>query len=111
MYGHIARITSKPGQREALLGILLGNIGAMPGCLSYVIAMDDADADAIWVTELWKNQAAHTASLALPEVKATITKAMPLIAGVDPRIETTPVGGIGLPGASGFRQHGEKPQG
>jgi quinol monooxygenase YgiN len=97
MYGHIARITAKPGQRETLLGILLGNIGPMPGCLSYVVAMDDAGADAVWVTELWESQAAHTASLTLPEVKATIAKAMPHIASVDPAIETTPVGGIGLP--------------
>lgn len=70
----------------------------MPGCVSYVVAMDDAEADAIWVTEIWESQAAHTASLSLPEVKATIAKAMPHIANVAPRIETTPVGGVGIPG-------------
>ena len=25
----------------------------MPGCLSYVVARDPTDADAIWITEVW----------------------------------------------------------
>ena len=96
MYGHIAKITAKPGKRETLLAILRESVGAMPGCISYVIAMDEGDADAIWVTEVWETQAAHTASLSSPDVKRAISQAMPHIAGIDPRIETTPVGGIGL---------------
>jgi quinol monooxygenase YgiN len=96
LYGHIARITAKPGQRESLLAILRDGTVSMHGCLSYVIAMDDGDADAIWVTEIWETQAAHTASLSLTDVKQAIAKAMPLIAAINPRIETTPVGGIGL---------------
>jgi quinol monooxygenase YgiN len=98
MYGHIARILSKPGEREALLAILLESTGTMAGCLSYVIATDQSNADALWVTEVWESKAAHTASLSLPNVKAAIAQAMPHIAGFDPRAETTPVGGIGLPG-------------
>ncbi len=100
MYGHIAKITALPGEREGLLSILRDNVGAMAGCISYVIALDHSDADALWVTEIWASEAAHTASLSLPEVKATIARAMPHIAAVEPRIATTPVGGIGLPAAS-----------
>jgi hypothetical protein len=65
-------------------------------CLSYVIATDQSNADAIWVTEVWESKAAHTASLALPNVRAAIAQAMPHIAGFEPVAETTPVGRIGL---------------
>jgi quinol monooxygenase YgiN len=47
MYGLIGTMRATPGQRDALLAILLEGTDAMPGCLSYVIAQDPADADAI----------------------------------------------------------------
>jgi quinol monooxygenase YgiN len=46
-----------------------------------VIATDSADADALWITEVWDSAASHKASLGLPAVQATIAKARPLIAG------------------------------
>ncbi|HET7024615.1 MAG TPA: antibiotic biosynthesis monooxygenase family protein [Gemmatimonadales bacterium] len=54
MYGLIGKVTATPGQRDALVKILLSGAGAMPGCLSYVIATDPADADALWITEAWR---------------------------------------------------------
>ena len=96
MYGLIGKMTAKPGQRPALQAILLENEGGMPGCLSYVIAQDPADADALWITEVWDDQATHAASLELPSVQSAIAKARPLIAGFSDRVVTTPVGGIGL---------------
>jgi quinol monooxygenase YgiN len=45
-----------PGQREALIHILLGGVSGMPGCLSYVVAQDPTDLDAIWITEVWDTQ-------------------------------------------------------
>ena len=98
MYGLIAKLTATPGQRDALAAILLDGTGQMPGCLSYVIARDTADPDALWVTEVWESAASHRASLALPAVKAAIAKGRPLIAGFSQRVETTPVGGQGLDG-------------
>ncbi len=68
----------------------------MPGCLSYVVAEDPEDADALWVTEVWVDQAAHRASLQLPAVKALIEQARPLIAGFDSQRQTHVLGGIGL---------------
>jgi quinol monooxygenase YgiN len=68
----------------------------MPGCLSYVVASDPADADAIWVTEVWDSQASHKASLALPAVKDAIVRGKPLIASFDQHVETLPVGGHGI---------------
>lgn len=96
MYGLIGKITAASGQRDALAAILLGGTGAMPGCLSYVVATDPTDSDALWITEVWDSQASHRASLALPAVQAAIAKGRPLIAGFSNRVETVPLGGYGL---------------
>ena len=96
MYGLIGKISAVTGQRDALAAILLESTRAMPGCLSYVVAADKADADALWVTEVWDSPASHQASLALPAVKAAIAKGRPLIAGFSNHVETTPIGGVGL---------------
>jgi quinol monooxygenase YgiN len=98
--GSLAAQESKPaeGQRDALIAILLEGTGTMPGCLSYVVARDPADANGIWITEVWDSKESHAASLALPAVKAAIAKGRPLITGFENAVTTTPVGGIGLPG-------------
>jgi quinol monooxygenase YgiN len=101
LYGLIGKLTAGPGQRDALAAILLEGTDAMPGCLSYVIATDPADADALWITEVWDSPASHQASLASPGVKAAIAKGRPLIAGFSHRVETVPLGGYGLRGAAG----------
>lgn len=96
MYGLIGRIRAVKGRRDDLAGILAG-IGDMPGCLSYVVALEQSDQHALWVTELWESADAHAASLGIPKVQAAIERGRPLIASFDQRIETTPIGGIGLP--------------
>lgn len=98
MYGLIGRIKAVAGKRGELAAVLVQEDGGMPGCLSYVVAEDPADADALWVTEVWVDQAAHRASLSLPAVQAAIAKGRPLIAGFDNRVETKVLGGIGLKG-------------
>jgi quinol monooxygenase YgiN len=96
MYGLIGKMSAASGQRDVLVSILLDSTGSMPGCLSYVIATDPADADALWITEVWDSVDSHKASLTLPAVQAAIAKARPLIAGFSNRVETVPVGGYGL---------------
>ena len=96
MYGLIGRITAKPGKRDALVAILLEGIKDMPGCLSYIVAEDPTDQDAIWVTETWDNKDSHQASLSLPSVQEAMAKGRPLIARFDEQTETEPVGGHGL---------------
>lgn len=96
MYGLIGKMTAKPGQRDALVAAILDGSGSMPGCRSYVVALDAADADAIWVTEVWDDEASHKASLELPAVRAAIARAMPLISDFGPSIPTVPIGGAGL---------------
>jgi quinol monooxygenase YgiN len=96
MHGLIGKMTTQPGQRDAFIAILLEGIGAMPGCLSYVVAKDPKDPDGIWITEVWDSEASHKASLSLPAVKAAIARGRPLIAGFGEQTITAPVGGHGL---------------
>lgn len=96
MYGLIGQMLAAPGKRDELLAILGESTDDMPGCLSYVIAKDPTNADAIWITEVWTVKDAHAASLKLPAVQTAIAKARPIIAGFPQRFETVPVGGHGL---------------
>lgn len=96
MYGLMGKMTAVPGQRDTLIAILLEGVMEMPGCLSYVVARDTADENAIWITEVWDSEESHGASLSLPLVQQAIVHARPLIAGFSDRTVTEPVGGHGL---------------
>lgn len=96
MFGMIGRMKAVAGQRDALLDILLNGSGAMPGCLSYIVAKDLSDPDAIWITEAWDSKESHDASLKLPQVRDAIARARPLIAGFDSGATTQPMFGTGL---------------
>ena len=93
MYGLIGKINAAPGKRDELTAILLEGAAGMPGCLSYVVARDSTDEDAIWVTEVWDTKASHEALLSLPSVREAIAQGRPLIAGFGERFETIPIGG------------------
>jgi quinol monooxygenase YgiN len=98
MFGHIVRMMATSGRRDSLIDVIFEGIRNMPGCLSYIVAKDVADPDALWITEVWDSEASHKASLALPAVRAAMSKAQPFIVGMGEPIITTPVGGHGLPG-------------
>ena len=93
-FGLIGQMLSMPGKREELVGYLKDAIGAMLGCLAYVVALDTANPDAIWITEVWDSRESHAASLKLPAVRAAIAKARPIIAGFPQHFETVPVAGV-----------------
>lgn len=71
-------------------------MSTMPGCLSYVVANDSGDPNALWVTEVWDSQESHESSLSLPTVQEAIEKGRPLIAEFGERYITRPLGGRGL---------------
>jgi len=96
MYGLIGKMTAVSGQRDALIGILLDGVAGMPGCLSYVVARDPGDTNAIWITEVWDSEQSHRASLSLPSVQRAIARGKPLIGGFGDRVITEPIGGHGL---------------
>lgn len=91
MYGLIGRMVAQAGKRDELIAIMQEGTARMPGCLSYIVATDPADDNALWITEVWEDEASHQASLTLPHVQAAIARARPLIAGFDNRTVTTPV--------------------
>ena len=106
MYGLIGMIEAVPGQRAALISILLEGSRDMPGCLSYVVAQDSNQPDAVWVTEVWDSPESHKASMSLPSVQQAISRGRPLIARFVERIETKPLGGHGLAHAANGGGHG-----
>jgi len=97
MFGLIGQMRAQTGKREVLVEILLRGTREMPGCLSYIVAKDLTDPDAIWITEVWDDETSHAASLSLPSVQAAISEARPHIAGFDSSTRIEPVGGVGIP--------------
>jgi quinol monooxygenase YgiN len=92
-----------PGQRDALLDVLLEAadlVADMPGCEIWIVNTMLDDPDGIWVTEVWRSEADHAASLTGDEVRAIIARARPLIADFGERFTLEPVGGKGLSAAS-----------
>jgi len=96
MYGLIGSMIAVEGKRDELIRILLEGVNDMPGCLSYVVAKDPKDANAVWITEVWDTKESHAASLKLPSVQAAIAKGKPIIAKFGSYNETEPIGGHGL---------------
>lgn len=77
MYGEIGKIIAAEGKRDEVIENILKAISGMPGCISYIVAKDVINSDAIWISEVWDSKASHDASLALPSVKAAIAKNLP----------------------------------
>lgn len=95
MYGLVGKIIAAEGKGAELAAILGANAGAtMPGCRSYVVAQDAGNADHIWITEVWETSEAHRDSLSLPSVQGAITRARPMIAGMERVAETRPLAGV-----------------
>jgi quinol monooxygenase YgiN len=97
-YGYIGSMKTRPGHRDHVVAILLSGVDGLrqAGCDLYVVSVSDADDVTIWVTEVWQTKEHHDASLQLPETKAAIGKAMPMLTGEFTRQELTVVGGLGV---------------
>jgi quinol monooxygenase YgiN len=91
VYGLISRMKAVPGQRDALIQVLLQGTRAMPGCIHYMIAKNADDDHTLWVVETWDSPQAHKSSLALPEVVEAMARGKPLIAAIEHRVEIAPV--------------------
>ncbi|HYK83106.1 MAG TPA: antibiotic biosynthesis monooxygenase [Gemmatimonadales bacterium] len=98
-FGLSAKILATPGQRDALVAQLLEAarlLTPLAGCELYIIHVVPSEPDAVWVTEVWRSEAEHAASLKMDSVRALMARARPLIAGAAERIRLVPVGGKGL---------------
>lgn len=82
-FANVGTLGAAPGKRDALVALLAKRNDALAeiGCLSYEVGTNDEQPDTVFVMELWENAEAHQASLALPEVRAVIAEARPLLSG------------------------------
>ncbi|MEV6343092.1 putative quinol monooxygenase [Actinoplanes sp. NPDC051851] len=97
-YGYIGSMKTKPGHRDDVVAILLSGADGLraAGCHLYVVGVDEADDVTIWVSEVWESKEHHDASLRLPETRAAIGTAMPMLTGEFTSRETRVSGGLGL---------------
>jgi len=97
-FGIYGKLTAQPGQRDALAELLMeaaSAIEAAEGCDLYIINLSEDELDAIWVTEVWRDAAAHQGSLKLAATQELIGRARPLIAGIE-QVRLRTLGGRGL---------------
>src|SRR5690242_2348650 len=102
--GFYVKFTARAGQRDALVARLLRAAqqpGTAAGCVLYIVNTAVAEADVVWVAEVWRSAEDHRASLeglATPEGRAMIAETLVLLAGPPERTDVLPVGGKGLVG-------------
>ena len=82
-FANVGTLETKPGQREAVVSILVRPMAGLKeaGCLLYEVGVNDTAPDTVFVCELWESPEAHRASLGLDSVQAAISEAMPLLSG------------------------------
>lgn len=97
-YGYINSMKARPGRREEVVAILLRSADSLRsmGCDLYVVSVSQTDEDTIWVTEVWHTKERHDAALQLPEAKAAVEEAMPMLTGEFNSQELTVRGGLGV---------------
>jgi quinol monooxygenase YgiN len=103
MVGRYVKMTARSGQGDVLAQLMLEvarSLYGTDGCLLYAINRVADDAEAIWVTELWRDHEAVDASLAVLQADAgkdRLGEVMALLEGPPERIDLWPLGGVGLP--------------
>jgi quinol monooxygenase YgiN len=97
--GRYVRMIATPGGGAALAEGMLRIAEGMrsaPGCELYIVNRTPDEEDAVWVTEVWADEAASDAALERDLGEAGLGAVLPLLAGPPEYIELTPVGGPGL---------------
>jgi quinol monooxygenase YgiN len=101
--GRYVKMIAKAGQGDVLAQMMLEvarSLHGTDGCALYAINRVPGDPDTVWVTELWRDQGAIDASLAVLQTDAGRTRmgeVMALLEGRPERIDLEPLGGVGLP--------------
>jgi quinol monooxygenase YgiN len=103
MVGRYAKFSAKAGHGDVLADLMLDvahSLRGTDGCELYAINRAAEESDVVWVTELWRDQEAVDASLAVLQTEAGKTRlgeVMALLDGPPERIDLQPLGGVGLP--------------
>jgi quinol monooxygenase YgiN len=95
----IAKISCKPGERDACaagLQPMLDHVESEPGTLRYVLLRDNADADVLWMYEVYDDDAALATHSGSEAMKALGHSIGAHLAGRPELIFTTPIGGKGI---------------
>ncbi|WP_240544421.1 putative quinol monooxygenase [Exiguobacterium algae] len=90
MYALIGKLVTRSGNRDKLVSILseaAKEVGGIAGCEAYRVHVSLDEPDTVFVYEVWKSEETHQASLTIPEVKAYIDQARPILENVE-RIAT-----------------------
>lgn len=99
-YGLLGRLVAKPGQRAALVDLLLEAADLLrtaPGCRQWIVHEPLDAPDAVWIAEVWDTEDDHDASLQRADVRAIVGRAMPLLSEAPAAGHSTRVrGGVGL---------------
>ncbi|XKE79771.1 antibiotic biosynthesis monooxygenase [Oceanobacillus kapialis] len=98
-FGFYNKFTAVEGKRDALAEMLLEAATSMEeleDCALYVVSLDDANKDTVYVYEVWSDENAHRASLSLEASQILIQKAKPIIAGVEKINTSSSIGGKGI---------------
>lgn len=96
-HGYVGSMRTHPGRRDEVVSILVAGADGLraAGCHAYIVSESLADEDKIVVLEVWESKQHHDESLELPETKAAIAKAMPMLTGEFDGQELRVVGGLG----------------
>ncbi|WP_316569340.1 putative quinol monooxygenase [Neobacillus sp. YIM B06451] len=84
------KFTVQEGERDTMVDILLEAAESMKnleGCEIYLVNISESEPNSVYVYEVWSNENAHQASLSLEATRTLISRAKPLITGME-RIST-----------------------
>ena len=97
--GRYVRMVAQEGRGGALADTLLRVADGMrdaPGCELYLINVSADEADTVWVTEVWADEAASDQALSGDLGEVGIGDVLELLAGPPELVDLTPLGGPGL---------------
>jgi quinol monooxygenase YgiN len=95
----VAKIPAAPGKRDdlaAALQVALDNAMSEPGTLMYALHADSADADVLWMYELYSDQASLESHMGSEWFKELGPKLAPFLGGRPELHFCEPLGGKGL---------------
>jgi quinol monooxygenase YgiN len=78
------KLIAKDGQRQALAEILIKAsklLATAKGCQLYAVALEEKDANSVYITEFWDSKEDHDNSLKVEGVRELIMTAMPILEG------------------------------
>lgn len=94
------KLIAQPGKADELANILLDASQALrnaTGCHLYLVLVDEATPDAVFVTEVWDTKEDHDNSLKDENVRNLIMKAVPIInMPIEKGQELKLLGGLGI---------------